>query len=64
MNVNNVVIPGDRNVIKKETEKIIKYEDLIIEIQLMWNVKAKVIPVMSGATGTISDSLRQYLSNI
>ena len=30
----------------------------------MWNVKAKVIPVIIGATGTISESLRQYLSNI
>jgi len=31
----------------------------------MWNVKAKVIlvRVMTGATGTISESLRQYLSN-
>ena len=39
-------------------------EDLIIEIQYTWNVKAKVIPVITGATGTISNSLRQYLSNI
>jgi len=30
----------------------------------MWNVTAKVIPVIRGATGTISKSLRQYLSNI
>jgi len=30
----------------------------------MWNVKAKVITVITGATGTISESLRQYLSNI
>jgi len=28
----------------------------------MWNVKAKVIPIIIGATGTISQS--QYLSNI
>jgi hypothetical protein len=59
-----VVIPGDRNVIKKEAKKILKYKDLAIEMQFMWNVKAKVIPVMTGATGTISESLRQYLSNI
>ena len=43
----------DRNVIKKEAEKILKYKDLIIEIQSMWNVKPKVIPVIIGATGTI-----------
>ena len=30
----------------------------------MWNIKTKVIPVITGATGTISKSLRQYLSNI
>ena len=57
-------IPGARNAIKKEGEKILKYKDLIIEIQGMWNVKAEVIPVITGATGTISESLRKYLSNI
>ena len=30
----------------------------------MWNVTAKVTPVILGATGTISKSLSQYLSNI
>ena len=47
-------ISGDRNVIKKEAEKILKYEGLTAEIQCMWNVKTKVIPVIIGATGTIS----------
>ena len=49
----DVAISGDRNVIKKEVEKILKYKDLTIEIQRMWNVKTKVIPVIIGATGTI-----------
>jgi len=60
----DVAIPGDKNVIKKEAEYILKYKDLITEIQHMWNVKAKVIPVIIGATGTISKSLRHYLSNV
>jgi hypothetical protein len=30
----------------------------------MWNVKTKVIPVIIGATGTISKSFRKYVSNI
>jgi len=59
-----VAISGDRNVIKKEAEKISRYRDLIIEIQHMWNVKTKVIPVIIGATGTISKSFRKYASNI
>jgi len=60
----DVAISGDRNVIKKQTEKILKYKDLTIEIQRMWNVKTKVIPVIIGATGTISKSFRKYASNI
>ena len=30
----------------------------------MWNVKTKVIPVITGATGAISRSFRKYVSNI
>ena len=33
-------------------------------IQRTWNVKTKVIPVIIGATGTISKSFRKYVSNI
>ena len=51
-------------MIKKETEKFLKYKDLTIEIQHMWNVKTKVIPVITGANGTISKSFRKYVSKI
>jgi len=57
-------IPGHKNVIKKAAEKMLKYKDLTTEIQHMWNVKARVIPVIIGVTGTTSKSLKQYLSNI
>ena len=60
----DVAVSGDRNVIKKGTEKILKYKDLTIEVQRMWNVKTKAIPVIIGATGTISKSFRKYVSNI
>ena len=43
----DVAIPGDRNVIKKEAEKILKYKD----------ITTKVIPVKRGDTETISKSL-------
>ena len=55
---------GDRNMIKKEAENILKYKDLTIDIQRMWNVKTKVIPVIIGTPGTISKSFRKYVSNI
>jgi Holliday junction resolvasome RuvABC endonuclease subunit len=57
-------IPGYSIVIQKEAEKILKYKDLTIEIQRMWNVKTRVIPVISGVTGTISKSFRKYMSTI
>jgi hypothetical protein len=60
----DVAIPGDRNVIKKEVVKILKYKDLIIEMQHRWDVKTKVTPVIIGATGTISKSFRKYLRSI
>ena len=55
----DVAIPGVRNVIKKEVEKVLKYKDLTIEIERMWNVKTRVIPVTIRATGTISKSFRK-----
>ena len=60
----DVAIPGDGNMFKKEAEKILKCKEFIIQIQCMWNVKGRVIPVITGANGTVSKSLRQYLSNI
>jgi hypothetical protein len=60
----DVAISGDRNVIKKEAENILKYKDLTIEIERMWNVKTKAIPVIIGATGSISKTFRKYMSNI
>jgi hypothetical protein len=60
----DVAIPGDRDVIKKGAERILKYKDLTKEIQRMWNVKVRVIPVIIGAIGTISKSLRKYASTI
>ena len=44
--------------------KILKYKYLKTEIKCMWNVKAKVIPVIIGVTGTITKSRTQYLSNV
>ena len=51
-------------MIKKEVEKILRYKHLTFEIQRMWKVKTRVIPVIIGATGTISKLFRKYISNI
>ena len=60
----DVAFPGDRNLVKKGAENILNCTDLVIEFQRMCNVKEKVIPVETGATGTISKSLRKYLDNV
>jgi hypothetical protein len=36
----DVAISGERNMIKKEADKIINCKDLTTEIQRMWNVKS------------------------
>jgi hypothetical protein len=45
----DVAVTGDGSVIEKEAEKILNYKDLTTEIQRMWNLKANVIPIISGA---------------
>ena len=54
----------DNNNNNNFNNKILKYKDLTIEIQRMWNVKTMVIPVIIGATGTISKSFKKYVGNI
>jgi hypothetical protein len=58
-----VAIPADRNVVQKEAEKKLKYKSLGIEIQQMWNLKCTIIrvPVITGANGIITRSLRKNL---
>jgi len=55
----DVAIPADRNVVQKEAEKKLKYNSLCIEIQRMWNLKCTVVPVIIGATGIVTRSLRE-----
>jgi hypothetical protein len=59
-----VAIPSDNNVMQKEAEKKLKYKNLSIEIQRMWNMKCFVIPVIIEATGIVSKSLQKYLETI
>jgi hypothetical protein len=60
----DVAIPSDRNIIQKESENKLKYKNLSIEIQLMWNMKCSVIPVITGATRTVTRGLKRHLETI
>jgi hypothetical protein len=59
-----LVFNNNNNNNNNKAEKILKYKDLTLEIQRMWNVKTGVIPVIIGATGTISKSFRKYVSTV
>ena len=49
----DVAVPDDKIILMKQAEKMIKYKDLEIEITRMWNVKARTVPVIVGALGTV-----------
>jgi hypothetical protein len=55
----DVAIPADINVVQKEAEKKLKYKSLSIEIHRMWNLKCTIVPVIIGATGIVTKSLRK-----
>jgi hypothetical protein len=48
----------------KGSGKKLKYNSLGTEIQRMWNLKCTVIPVIIGATGMVTESLRKNLEAI
>ena len=60
----DVAIPADRNVVQKEAEKKLKYKSLCIEIQRMWNLKCTIIPIIIGATGIVTRSVRKNLEAV
>ena len=45
----------------KEFEKRYKYKDLEIEMQRMWKVETKVVPIVVGALGTITKDFEKYV---
>jgi len=58
-----VALPADRNVVQNEAEEKLKYKSLCIEMQRMWNLKCTIVPVIIGATGIVTRSLRKNLEN-
>jgi len=59
-----VAISADRNVVQKEAEKKLKYMSLCIQIQRLWNLKCTIVPVIIGATGIVTISLRKNLETV
>ena len=59
--IDNVTVPSDCNVTMKETEKIEKYKDLLIEFSSLWKMKCEVIPIVIGGLGCVTAMLDAHL---
>ena len=57
----DIAVPGDQNIKVKELEIITKYQDLRLQLQELWDVKATVIPIVVGALGIVSEELENHL---
>jgi len=60
----SVAIPDDSNINTKESEKLSKHKDLEIEVSRIWKGRIKIVPVITGALGTIKKELDQNLHMI
>ena len=56
-------VPGDSRI-EKEKDKIEKYQDLGRELQKIWNVKVKIIPLVVGPLGAIPKQFGNRLNQI
>ena len=48
-------VPGDSRIEEKKKDKIEKYQDLGRELQKMWNVEVKIIPLVVCSLGAIPE---------
>ena len=57
-------IPGGSMIENKEQDKIEKYQELGRELQNIWNVKVKIIPLVVGSLGAIPKQFGNRLQQI
>ena len=61
----DIAVPGDNRVGTKELEKILKYQDLKMELSRMLTLnQVEVIPIVVGSLGTVSKRLEGFLEKI
>ena len=51
----------DSRIEEKEKEKMKKYQDLRKELQMIWNVRVKIIPLVVGSLGAIPKQFSKRL---
>ena len=55
---------GDSRIEEKEKDKIDKYQDLGRNLQKIWNVKVKIIPLVISSLGAIRTQFGNRLKQI
>ena len=62
--ITDFAVPGDSRIEEKEKDKTEKYQDLGRELQKIWNVKVKIIPLVLGSLGAIPKQFGNRLKEI
>ena len=57
-------VPGHSRIEEKEKDKIEKYQDLGRKLQKIWNVKAKIIPLIVSSLGALPKQFGNRLKQI
>lgn len=56
----DIAVPADTNIAEKEQEKIMKYQDLRMEVKRLWKKKTvTVVPIVVGALGSMPRGLKK-----
>ena len=57
-------VPADHRINLKECEKKDRYLDLARELKKFWNMKVTIVPIVTGAFGTINKGLLKGLEDL
>ena len=60
----DIAIPNDYNIQDKEKEKVQKYQPLREELERIWKVKTKVVPVVVGSLGALTSAHERWLGEL
>ena len=57
-------VPWDKNVWERENEKVRKYSPLALEVRRVHGVETRVVPIVVGALGAVTNRLGGYLKEL
>ena len=60
----DVSVPLDRNTRRKSVAKIQKYQGLKREVEQMWQVRAKIVPVIAGVLSGLTPSTADFVREL